>query len=309
MKRRYIILGDAMIDRTYSGAITRISPEAPVPILSVIESRDTLGGAGNVAVNVASLAREGGGVSLLTVGSIDGQLGHEAYEDLRVTVRRPLYLETARPMPVKSRLKASGQQVYRFDIEDPSPITVDEEGALLELFSVELEIGAAAVIIADYRKGICTPTLVRDAISEAKARGVPVFVDTKPEAVAFYKGVHLLKLNRDEASRYLGCPIDKDNEWAAKNIRISIAAQHVVITLAGDGMLYAGPRGVGHVPACPGPVVDVTGAGDTVLAALAVGMTGKGLDIKEACAFAAQCAADVVSKEGTVAVTKEWVAQ
>lgn len=176
---------------------------------------------------------------------------------------------------------------------------------MLELCVKELDIGATAVIIADYRKGVCTPMLVRNVASEAKARGVPVFVDTKPEAVGFYKGVHLLKLNRDEASRYLGCPIDKDNEWAAENIRVSIGAKYVVITLAGDGMLYAGRKGVGYVSAHPGPVVDVTGAGDTVLAALAVGMTEKGLDIQAACEFAAQCAADVVSREGAVAAIKE----
>lgn len=305
---KFIVLGDAMIDRTYRGTIHRISPEAPVPILDVTDFYDTLGGAGNVAANVTSLVGKWERVSLLAVGRDSALVDGGEYSDLcipaHIDAQSP---DTERHIPVKVRLIANNQQVYRFDIEERREITEAEEAGLLGLLlrGFDLE-GCRALVIADYRKGVCTSTLIRDAIGSANDRKIPVFVDTKPDAVAFYRGATLIKLNRDEASRYLGATVDKETEWAAEHLRTSVGTSYAVITLAGDGMLYAGPEGAGHVPAYPGSVVDVTGAGDTVLAALAVAMTD-GMGIKEACAFAAECAADVVSRTGTEVVRMERV--
>lgn len=303
---KFIVLGDAMIDRTYRGTIHRISPEAPVPILDVTDLSDTLGGAGNVAANIASLAGEWERVSLLTIGWDDALADGGEYSDLcifaHVDAQSP---DTERHIPVKARLIAGNQQVYRFDIEERRDITESEEAGLLEMLSRGFDLhGCRALVIADYRKGVCTPSLVRDAIESANDRQIPVFVDTKPDAARFYKGATLIKLNRDEASHFLGAPVSAETRLAAEHLRTSVGATYVVITLAGDGMLYAGPEGSGHVPAYPGAVVDVTGAGDTVLAALAVAMTD-GMEIKEACEFAAECAADVVSRTGTSAVKTE----
>lgn len=289
-----------MLDHYYWGRCERISPEAPVPIVEVERESWTLGGAGNVVKNLLAL---GGQVEVLGVRGTDeagGKLLSRLQEQGVGT--EGLVAVEGRPTTVKSRLIAGHQQVIRFDHETKAPISeelVAELAARLPAFIAE----TAAVVVSDYGKGFLTSALLQALIAEARRQQKPVFVDPKGRDYHRYRGATLLTPNRKEAQEATGITLDSPAaiERAARQLQQQLDLTVAVITLSEDGMaLYDGALHL--VPTTAREVYDVTGAGDTSIAALVYAhLQGQSWT---ACAqFANAAAAVVIAKLGSEVAT------
>jgi D-beta-D-heptose 7-phosphate kinase/D-beta-D-heptose 1-phosphate adenosyltransferase len=308
-QHRIAIIGDVMRDVTIEVAVDRVSPEAPCLIGRHLSETHTAGGAGNVAANVRALSGDD-----VTVGLIDCYRRRYSVEGVDfadliygddVWPRDVDWISNNRTcerfhLPRKTRHIARGQQVYRHDEEgdaDTTPRADDFAAAVIDW-------SPTALIFADYRKGICTPSLVGRLMQYARTNRIPTFVDTKPDAVAMYRGATLMKLNRIEAAAVYGAPIVTidDALTAAGSIVVREAIENVVVTLDRDGLVWchgdAEMVEAGHLGAVNRNPVDVTGAGDTTLAALAVSML-RGSSLEGAARFASLCAGEVVGVRGT----------
>ena len=301
---RILVVGDVMLDRFVYAHVSRISPEAPVPVLAVDREMTSLGGAGNVARNVASL----GGRSTLIGGKgsdaagacLDVLLAQEAgIENGLVTVAGARTTE-------KIRYIADQQQVMRADSEAPWP------GAGDGLNKARAAIaGHDVLVISDYAKGFLSPALIKDLIGLARAHGKPVIVDPKGTDLVRYDGATLITPNRQEAAAATGIEIDSD-EAAAKAADGLLTAlpdlKAAMITRGSDGLtLLARGQDVVHIAARRREVFDVSGAGDTVVAALALALAGKNA-LADAARLANLAAGIAVTKVGTAAVTVEEIA-
>jgi D-beta-D-heptose 7-phosphate kinase/D-beta-D-heptose 1-phosphate adenosyltransferase len=303
-RHRVLVLGDVMLDEYLTGDCSRISPEAPVPILRVEGRRAVLGGAANTAANIASL---GGQVTLIgLVGDDDGagelerQCGALKVQLVGVTDRRP----TTR----KVRVVGQQQQLLRLDYEHPVGIGADVEGRLLA--EVDRALGGAdIVVISDYAKGVVTRQVCQDVIARAHAAGKQVIIDPRPQHRAFYVGCDFLTPNWKESQALLGHPDSAATDDAILASGRELAEtfkSNVVMTLGAKGISFFGRRADEHfsVPALAKEVFDVSGAGDTVVAALALGLVA-GCSHVEAVGVANRAAGVVVGKRGTATVTPE----
>jgi len=299
---RVLIVGDVMLDSYLTGDAERISPEAPVPVVRVDGERHLVGGAGNVARNITAL----GGASMLI-----GMRGSDsAGKDLEHCLERDrvdfsLLTLQNRPTTVKTRVLARQQQVVRIDREDASPLRKAQIRELLERTVKELP-ACGAVVISDYGKGLISKEFMqglREVIS-ATGRRIPVLVDPKPQNFMLYKGVTLLTPNAKEASESVNMPVrtGKDVVSAGRKILRKLGAQHLVTTLGGRGMaVFENEERIWHIPTAARQVFDVTGAGDTVIALLALGMAG-GLPLVLSCLLANYAAGIVVGQVGAATV-------
>ena len=299
---RVLIVGDVMLDAYLTGDAERISPEAPVPVVRVDGERHLVGGAGNVARNITAL----GGASML----IGVRGGDTAGKDLERCLERDrvdfsLLTLQDRPTTVKTRVLARQQQVVRIDREDVGPLRKTQVRELLERTAKELP-ACGAVIISDYGKGLISKEFMqglRDAVSAA-GRKVPVLVDPKPQNFMLYEGVTLLTPNAKEASESVNMPVrtDKDVVSAGRKILKKLGSKHLVTTLGGRGMaVFESEDRIWHIPTAARQVFDVTGAGDTVIALLALGMAG-GLSLVLSCMLANYAAGIVVGQVGAATV-------
>ncbi len=298
------IIGDVMLDHFLIGRADRISPEAPVPIVRLEREEFRLGGAGNVAANIASL----GGVPKLA-----GVVGHdEAANRLKAALRDAGLADTAvvtdprRSTTEKLRAVTERHlQVARIDRESTSPISGDGLQALLA--AVVSLSPARAVVLSDYAKGVITEGIVAAATSLARANRCPLLVDPKVPHAGFYRGATVITPNHREAEAMSGHAIlsPADTREAAQLIHDASGAS-VVITRGEHGMYVfdtsGGTTKEATLPAAALEVADVTGAGDTVIAALALSMAC-GATLTEAADFANRAAGAAVSRFGTVAVT------
>lgn len=294
------VIGDLMIDHYIWGECTRISPEAPVQIVSTNKESTVLGGAGNVVNNLHSLNAK---VSLFSVIGDD----RNASELSELLDRTPLHEisivnEKGRISTRKSRIIASSQQVIRYDTETTDHISLSSQFALLEALKKNF-FGYDAILLSDYGKGVLTPTLTKDIISLAKAMNKPILVDPKGTDYRKYTGATLLTPNKKEAS--LATQIDIDDhdslQKAGFKLRNDLQLESTLITLSEDGIaLFEDKMTV--IPTIAREVFDVTGAGDTVLASLGVAIAS-GMTLNEACTFANKAAAVVVAKVGSATVT------
>ncbi|MDR3077169.1 MAG: PfkB family carbohydrate kinase [Planctomycetota bacterium] len=303
---RIICLGDVMLDRYIRGGASRISPEAPVPVVHVSRRASTPGGAGNVAKNLADLGLHPvlGGVvgDDADAGELDRLfLGNAAYDGFF------LLRDHTRPTTVKTRVVAGIQQVVRFDDEDASPLSAGLNKRLLAKVA-ELLPSARALALSDYAKGVVNPDLAREAIRLAVAAGVPVAVDPKGRDYAKYSGADLVKPNHRELVEAAGSEVRGDLEAAAagRSLMDRHGIKNLLITLGDRGMLLLR----GGVPA-PEPILfpslarevfDVTGAGDTVLAALVAALAA-GASLEEGARLATLAAGLVVGKVGAATVS------
>ena len=297
---KILVVGDLMLDRYFAGSVDRISPEAPVPILLVRQAFNRAGGAANVAVNVAAM----GGETTL-VGAIGAD---EAGRLLRAVLEADGVpcgsLVTARSVPttVKTRLLAGHNQIARFDEEG----FLDDAGVRAAL--VERIRAAAAtadlVLVSDYCKGAGDEAVARAAIDAARARGVPVIVDSKSHDYARFRGATVITPNRNEATAAAGFPIrtPDDGIRAAGIIRERYGIEIVVVTLGEQGMVFVAGDESAVIPTQARQVYDVTGAGDSVVAALSVAL-GRGMPIREACLLANAAAGLQVARVGTSRIT------
>jgi D-beta-D-heptose 7-phosphate kinase/D-beta-D-heptose 1-phosphate adenosyltransferase len=304
--RRVLVVGDVMIDQFIWGRVGRISPEAPVPVVQVSGESFHLGGAGNVAANARSL----GAVPVLVgvVGDDDaGRRVGESLEKAGIESRLEVSRD-GRPTTVKTRIVAHSQQLVRADREEVSEISAVEERALLAAVRSELST-VEALVLSDYQKGVVTASLLRTLLPLARRRQVPVLVDPKLRHFRLYRGATLVTPNQMEAEQATGLPIrdDADLEAAGRKILSLLSARAALVTRGEHGMsLFEKGRHPVHVPAAAREVFDVTGAGDSVIATLALALAA-GASLVEAAVLANGAAGVVVGKVGTAQATPREV--
>jgi rfaE bifunctional protein kinase chain/domain len=300
--QRILVLGDVILDWYWWGQASRLSPEAPVPV--VRKQRTTLqpGGAGNTAANLAAL---GARVSLFGVTGEDSHAN-----DLKAALSAcgvetgGLITDSGRPTTTKTRVIAAHQQVVRVDEESTHPISTDIADAVLKAVLEDLH-NAGAIVISDYAKGFLTPPLLDAVIGEARRAGKRVFADPKGADAARYRGVFLLKPNRVELGLLTGLPSETHAEILAAGSRLAgnMPGTHILVTEGSEGMtLFAESQAPEHLAPAPRQVFDVTGAGDTVLAAIAMAVTA-GASWTQAMQLAAEAAGIAIGQMGSVAVS------
>ncbi len=294
-RRRVLVVGDVMLDRYWHGAVERISPEAPVPVVRVTREEERLGGAANVALNVKTL---GARVTLLTVVGND-----EAAKRLRAMLEQQgiearLGEDDGLRTIVKLRVIGRSQQLLRIDFENEP----DHEVLTQALDAFERELPQHdAVLFSDYGKGGLTH-IVR-MIELARAAGKPVLVDPKGSDYARYAGATVITPNRGELAQVVGAwRSDAELAERAQALRAQLRVGSLLLTRSEDGMSLFDEHGAVHQPAQTREVFDVTGAGDTVIATMAV-LLAAGLDARDAMPHANRAGGIVVGKFGTASVS------
>jgi len=286
-------VGDLMLDRYVYGEVSRISPEAPIPVLRAARTVAMPGGVGNVARNIAAL----GGVARLGAVVGDDAAGAEltaliaAEAGIEDVLVRPAGAATI----VKTRFVSAGQQLLRLD-DEAAPVSVGDSDAFSD---------ACVYLLSDYAKGVVGDALIAAALTAAKASGAPVVVDPKGRDFARYGAVDVIKPNASELAAATGLPVgtDAEVEAALEALLAATTAKAVIVTRAGKGMSLA-RRGapVKHFPGRAREVFDVSGAGDTGLAAIGLAL-GAGASLEAAVQFAILASGVVVGKAGTAVVT------
>ncbi len=303
---RVLIAGDLILDRYVWGNVERISPEAPIPVLAARHTEARLGGAGNVAANLRAMEAE---VEVLGVVGRDDR-GATLLELLdRIGVERGgVRLLADRPTTEKTRLLGGGNQMLRVDWEEARALAEADGRALLE--DLEPRVARArAVVLSDYGKGVLSAAVVAALVEASRRAGVPVLVDPKGVDYGRYRGATLLTPNRKEAEEALHrkLPLLADLPQAARDLARAAGVAGVVITLGPEGMFFSWQEREGHVPTVARAVFDVTGAGDTVIAHLALGLAC-GLDFESCVHLANQAAGLVVGKRGAASITRAELA-
>ncbi len=295
-------IGDIMLDRFVSGAVERISPEAPIPVLAVDRETVMPGGVGNVVSNIRAL---GGGIGVIAVVGDDPEA--ESLTKLLPASRDVgLVRDKARPTAVKTRFIAGGQQLLRADFETSRPVGAKIEERIVDELE-RLLPRAAALVLSDYGKGVLTDHVIQVAISGARAAGIPVIVDPKGADYARYRGATLVTPNLKELAEAAGSSGagDAKVEEAARGVLAKSGIAAMVVTRGPEGLSVVKMDSPAvHVRAQAREVFDVSGAGDTVVATLALSLA-TGADLPTAARLANLAASIVVGKVGTASVTSE----
>lgn len=303
-RRRVVVVGDAMLDVYLEGESDRLSPEAPVPVVTVRARRTALGGAANVAANVAAIGAE---CRLVAVIGDDARGDTVRAELVQARLAdRHLVRIPARPTTSKTRVMARGQQVVRIDEEVEGAIPARAETTLLERIADAVS-DADALLLEDYNKGVLSPPVIEQALALARERGVPVVVDPKFKQFFAYQGATVFKPNRRELEQAMGAALDLDHPDALPESLARLGVDNLLLTLGAEGMVLVGrDGGVIRIPTQARQVYDVSGAGDTVTAwvgtALAAGAT-----MREAARLATFAAGIEVSKAGVATVAPSEV--
>ena len=300
---KVLVIGDVMLDKYYFGEVTRISPEAPVPIAHVLEVKETLGGAANVVHNLALLGCQ---------TSIIGQVGADNHGEIFLSKLKSLgvdysgVIETSKPTTTKIRVISGHQQMIRLDFEDASSLSVADEKILLEKFFERLP-EVDAVIISDYGKGICTKKICREVIGACRAQKKCVVVDPKGNKWQKYFDASFITPNLKEFNAILPKSIsnvDAQIEEASIKVVDEFNLNGLLVTRSAAGLSLVTDKKVSHIKARAQEVFDVSGAGDTVIAVFALALAGK-IDSAAAAYLANVAAGVVVAKVGTYAVSRE----
>lgn len=304
---RVAVIGDVMLDCYMSGSVSRISPEAPVPVLHVTDETAVPGGAANVAANLASL---GLSVNLVGLAGRDGArdelvalLGAIGDIDCSGIAAVP-----GRRTTRKLRVIGAHQQIVRVDHEDVIPCSAEIETDFLAAMERAVD-SADIVILSDYGKGVCSDRAIRAVLERAAALGKKVLVDPKRTDFAVYRGAFLITPNRKELTDATGMPCETDEQAAAAAAKAqAMCGAHLLLTRSEKGMsFYPIDDTPMHVPTVAQDVFDVSGAGDTVVAVLAAALAAD-MPIRDAMRMANHAAGIVVSKLGTASVTREELA-
>jgi D-beta-D-heptose 7-phosphate kinase / D-beta-D-heptose 1-phosphate adenosyltransferase len=299
-----LCVGDLMLDEFVYGEVSRISPEAPAPVIAARRSETNIGGAGNVARNIASLG--GSCIFVALVGADDtGERLKTALGQER-GIEPVLVRDPARPTTRKVRFVSEhfSTHMLRADWEKAAPAANEIEQGLIDSILRELP-RANIVLLSDYAKGVLTARVIRNTIDAARKLGKPVIVDPKSANFAIYRGATLLTPNRKEFSEATRSRVDSETSIAdaAQDVMTLADCEAILVTQSEDGMTLVPRNGEAvHVPAHPVKVRDVSGAGDTVAAALALVMA-TGADWETCLRMANAAAAVAVSKKGTASVT------
>lgn len=295
---RVLVVGDVMLDRYIYGAVERISPEAPIPVLRIERENAMLGGAGNVARNIAALGAQG----IFATAAGDDAVGREitALLGAERAIEAQLVIETGRVSTVKNRFVGGTQQLLRADREVAAPLSAMARQNLLARVTPSLE-ECDVVILSDYGKGVLADGVAGEVIAAARAAGKPVIVDPKGRDYDVYAGANSLTPNRHELADASGMPAgsDAEIEAASRTLIARLGLDHVLATRGPQGLSLVRRDGAPlHVPARAVEVFDVSGAGDTVIATFATAL-GARLPVEDAAALANVAAAVVVAKLGT----------
>jgi D-beta-D-heptose 7-phosphate kinase/D-beta-D-heptose 1-phosphate adenosyltransferase len=299
--RRVLVVGDLMLDQYIRGGVSRISPEAPVPVVRVTGESYIPGGAGNVVSNLASL-----GASVSVVGVVgEDEAGRRLLADFRDKGASVdgVCVDVERQTTQKCRVVAERQQAVRFDRETVGPLSHATENRLLASLAEELP-KSDAVILSDYGKGVIAPRLLAAAIPAARRRGLPITVDPKPEHFRRYKGVTCVTPNTNEAwacMRREAKPGQEAIVGLGRDILKTLNSRSVLITRGPDGMSLFEGRKVAHIPTRAREVFDVSGAGDTVISTLTLSLAAGGTLLRAA-ELANTAAGIVVGKLGTATI-------
>jgi len=304
---RVLVVGDLMLDRYVSGDVSRLSPEAPIPVLSAHSSEERLGGAGNVAANLRAMDVE---------CEILGVLGDDVHGEQLVAMFEGIGVDASgcvrsphRPTTEKTRLLTGMHQLLRVDWERTGQIATEVEEALVDAVEAGVE-RAQAVVLSDYGKGALTPRVLERAIVAGRTAGVPVLVDPKGDGYAGYRGATLVTPNRKEAEQAVGRSLDSLDDLlpAAQELLETCELQAAVVTLGPNGIFFLSRDGrSGHVPTFARAVFDVTGAGDTVISHLALALAD-GWSLDEAVHLANHAAGIVVGRRGAAVVSRSALA-
>lgn len=297
------VVGDVMLDRYFWGQVTRVSPEAPVPVVDVDRETYHLGGAANVAANIQTL----GATALLC-----GVVGDDASGRMLRQVATDAGLDATciavsldRPTTVKTRVIGNNQQLLRLDREVRTDVSVNDADAIIA--TLEQHGSLRGIVLADYNKGLLSASLIDRVMRHAHDKGIRTFVDPKHNNFFAYRGAFLVKPNRKEAQDVLGYNIQSDDDVlrAGRELLERLECENVLLTLGASGMmLFERDGNVSSVPTVAQAVADVSGAGDTTIATLATMIAG-GSSVREAAALANVAAGVVVEVPGIVPITRE----
>lgn len=308
-RQRLVVIGDVMLDHLIVGDVRRISPEAPIPVVHFLNEFHSAGGAANVARNLATL---GGRVDLFGITGNDAPADHLAAALTSCHVgERGLLRDPARPTTVKTRITAQRHQVVRLDRETTRPLDRSTAEGFAALWRPALP-GAAAIIIADYAKGVVDQPLVDAVLAAARSLAIPVLIDPKPTRPLNLHGCTTLTPNRKETFELAGLPdagaaadptVDQPLLAAVARVQAQHQPAELLVTLSEAGLLLvehgSRPR---HIPTVARQVFDVSGAGDTVIATFALARAA-GASALEAAVIANQAAGIVVAKTGTATLS------
>ena len=303
---RILVIGDVMLDSYLWGSVSRVSPEAPVPVVKLENSTTSCGGAANVAANIAGMG--GHPVLIGCIGDDDhGKQMPELLELCNVYAGR-LVVDSDRPTTVKTRILAQGQQIARVDRENSDQVTGTIEMQLLEQIARSIK-DIKTVVFSDYAKGVVTDRVLKETFGLANAAGIPVIVDPKGTDYLRYAGGTVVTPNRREAAEACSLTESVSDVVNLSGTRLveKLGSVSVLITEGEHGMtLFTKEDPPVHFEASARDVYDVTGAGDTVVAALGVA-TAAGFDLATACEFANNAAGVAVEHVGTTIVTTEMI--
>jgi D-beta-D-heptose 7-phosphate kinase/D-beta-D-heptose 1-phosphate adenosyltransferase len=306
--RRVVVVGDLMLDRYLWGSVTRISPEAPVPVVEVDSESERLGGAANVSHNVLTL-----GAEAIPVGLVgDDASGEHLLRLMRETgfPTDGVVVDSSRPTTVKTRVIAHDQHVVRFDHEVRKPITGQVQERLIALLE-EIVPTADAVLVEDYNKGLIVTPFIRELRRICARHGKILTVDPKFDHFFEYEEVTLFKPNRKETEAILGMRLESDEavREAGRKLLERLRPESLLITLGERGMmLFERSGSISQVPTRARRVHDVSGAGDTVISTITVGLAA-GASVLEAATLANYAAGVVCGEVGIVPIDREKLRQ
>jgi rfaE bifunctional protein kinase chain/domain len=307
--RRVVVLGDVMLDEFIWGDVTRISPEAPVPVVTIKRESTHLGGAANVLANITAIGATGNVIGVVGRDSAAEKIRESLRKDGCVQTDDMLIADDKRPTTIKTRIIAHNQMVVRADREHRGPVNGNVEAQVVEAAKRAIA-DAHALIVSDYDKGVITPRILSQVLPAAYDK-MPVLIDPKIRNFDLYRPATLLTPNHHEALRVTNLEEDSDENLrsAARSIRQRLACEAVLITRGERGMmLLEGENDPVFVKTAAREVFDVTGAGDTVIATLAVALAG-GASMTEAAVLANHAAGIVVGKLGTATADAKEIIQ
>jgi rfaE bifunctional protein kinase chain/domain len=302
---KLVVVGDIMLDEYAWGFSERMSPEAPVPVLQIQETETRPGGAANVALNLCAL-----GVNTSLVSLVGNDLAGRQLRGLIESAGihcEGLVTSAERPTTVKKRIMNGKRQLLRIDEEWTNDVSKAEAAVVLDAFATIIK-GADAVILQDYDKGVLSPAVIQAITAVCKKASIPIAVDPKQRHFHAYRGVQLFKPNFKELEDGLEVALDKQDlypiEKAANQLRESLSADAVLLTLSEAGVLFESEATRGHIPAHLRNIVDVSGAGDTVIAVAGCCLAA-GLPLSNLAALSNLAGGIVCESVGVVPIKKD----
>ena len=306
-KKRILVLGDVMIDAYLRGSVTRVSPEAPVPIIELSKSEDRLGGAANVALNILAL-----GATPVLCSIVGNDKGGEKFVELlekRELSNEGIVQDSNRKTTIKTRVIGNNQHLLRIDDEEIGAINSDQENLIISKVNQLLNNGIDAIIIEDYNKGLLTPRVIEEVIALANANNIIITVDPKKDNFFAFKNVTLFKPNLKELKEGLNLTFDFSNgksqfEDAINKMESELNNTISFVTLSEHGVFIKEGDSKTYIPAHVRNIADVSGAGDTVISVATLCLT-VGLSPSEVASIANLSGGLVCELSGVVPINKE----